>query len=435
MSNEIFSVHGLEEYIAFKSSLYLKKIETENPIQILDIGFMKNYINDELLTEFSKYIFDLIKPMNGQDSYRTLSLANNQYQIHSYNLESSRYLFLSNFHHHYLAPVHVVFNIQSYEKGFANDVWNIYKEHYHLYKDLITGLLYDLKQGLLGSCPSFITEELPASKNLKHRDTDSFISHLVCYVPNTGTTLSFKKMLQENMVYFRKEVFSNLENMPKDNNKHYLKRLRYEFEIKNKLATISFMDIQVWLTLYHIESEDEIRYNSTDNPINKILALGTPTLFEKSQEGFNKNTIIIQEQFYTYYYGYYIRKVLTFLDGQIYDQNPYINHHSVDNDFSPETYPRQEKPPHTKLKTNLTVPQLAFLFKLLADLNPPIFDIKSKKELYQFIEANFLTTGKHESGPTVAKLNNLNSAVDDTTVEYWIPKIKNMLEEARKIVK
>ena len=44
-----------------------------------------------------------------------------------------------------------------------------------------------------------------------------------------------------------------------------------------------------------------------------------------------------------------------------------------------------------KLKTNLSVPELALLFKLLKDLKPNLFELKSEAELYRFISTNFET--------------------------------------------
>ncbi len=432
MSNEIFSVQKLEEHIAFKASVYIKKSETEYPRQSLDIGSINSYIKGDLLNIFSKSFFDQIKPMNGKEAYRTLSLADNQFQTHSYSIASSRYHFLSYYHHHYLEPEHVVFNEQSYQTGFANDVWNLYTQHYHLYSEAITGLFLDFKNGLLGFCPSFITVETPTTKILKHRDTDSFISHLICYTPNTGTTLSFKLMLQENMEYFRKEVYYNLGNIEKDHKRHYLNSVRYEFELKRKKGKTTLNDIQPWLNLYHINSEDEVRHNQTNNPISLILALNTPTAIEAAALGFNKNTASIQEDFYNYYSCYYIDKVMIFLGEQIEEQNSFHYYHGVDNNAFPNYQPQQAFLQNIKMKMNLTVPQLAYCFKMLADINPSIFDIQTKKELYQFIEANFLTTGKQDAGPTVAKLNNLNSAVDPSVIKFWKPILLKMLENLRK---
>ncbi len=433
MSYEIFLVHKLEERIAIKAAHYKKFFEIDYPDQSSDIDYLNTYIKVELYNEFSKSILDYIKPMSGRESYRTLSLTDNIYQTHSYCLDCSRHLFFSNYHKHYLSPAHVVFNPDAYQTGFANDVWNVYTEHYHLFKELISQLLFNLKNGLLGACPSFITEEIPRTTIIKNRDFNSFISHLVSYVPYTGTTLIFKLMLQENMDYFRKEVFSNLENIPNDNKKHYLNRIRYEFEIKNKLATISIEDIQVWLSLYHIDSEDEVRYNQNDNPISKILASNTPTPAEESQQGFDKNTAIIQEQFYYYYYGYYIKKAMAFIDEQIENLNPYTNFHAVDNNYAPETIPQQASPTKLILKTYLTVRVLALVFKVFMDQNPPIFNINSKKELYRFISEYFRTIGKPEDGPTVDKLNNLNTDIKQADIEFCIELFKNILQMLRKM--
>ncbi len=86
-----------------------------------------------------------------------------------------------------------------------------------------------------------------------------------------------------------------------------------------------------------------------------------------------------------------------------------------------------------RLKTNLNVPQLAYMFKLLMDAKPAIFNIKTNNELYKFIEANFSTIGKTDAGPTEVRLNNLYSNVDKSTANFWVERLKKMLEDARNI--
>lgn len=88
--------------------------------------------------------------------------------------------------------------------------------------------------------------------------------------------------------------------------------------------------------------------------------------------------------------------------------------------------------PHEKLKVNLSVPQLAYLFRLLYELKPDIFDIKSKTELYRFISDNFITKGVGEGGISLKNLNNQFTTPEKNTAKYWAVLLRMMLERARK---
>mgnify|MGYP000979592745 CR=1 FL=1 len=86
-----------------------------------------------------------------------------------------------------------------------------------------------------------------------------------------------------------------------------------------------------------------------------------------------------------------------------------------------------------KLKTNLSVPQLAYLFKLLNDLNPNIFELNAKTDLSDFIANNFVTKATEKNGISSKSVYNLFSNVDKDTANFWVDKLKKMLEQARKI--
>jgi hypothetical protein len=88
---------------------------------------------------------------------------------------------------------------------------------------------------------------------------------------------------------------------------------------------------------------------------------------------------------------------------------------------------------HKRIKVNLSVPQLAYLFKLLSDSKPDIFDIESKNELYQFISENFTTKAKDEKEISIKSLRNLFSDTDKKVADFWIEHLKKMLEQARKL--
>ncbi len=99
-------------------------------------------------------------------------------------------------------------------------------------------------------------------------------------------------------------------------------------------------------------------------------------------------------------------------------------------DFSKIAEPKGER-----LKTNISVPHLALLFKMLNDLKPAIFDIPSEAELHRFISANFITKKSGEDGISVGKLRQLFSQPDEKAAEYWFEKLSTMSAQAKKIYK
>jgi len=92
----------------------------------------------------------------------------------------------------------------------------------------------------------------------------------------------------------------------------------------------------------------------------------------------------------------------------------------------------QPKKSNPKLKTNLTVPQLAFLFKLLYELKPDIFDVQSKAELQRFISANFSTKGTSDQDISTEKLKQLFSDPDPDAAAFWRKHFLTMLAETKQ---
>ncbi len=83
-----------------------------------------------------------------------------------------------------------------------------------------------------------------------------------------------------------------------------------------------------------------------------------------------------------------------------------------------------------KLKTNLSVPELATLFRELQKLKPDIFDIKSKAELHRFISNNF-TSKKQENISTSSIKNNFDNP-DSKAADFWIEKLRTIISNLKK---
>ena len=86
-----------------------------------------------------------------------------------------------------------------------------------------------------------------------------------------------------------------------------------------------------------------------------------------------------------------------------------------------------------KLKTNLSVPELALLFKLLKDLKPNIFDVKSEAELHRFISTNFETKKTGDKDISTQKLRNLFNQPDAKAAEFWETNIRLLQADVKKL--
>lgn len=86
-----------------------------------------------------------------------------------------------------------------------------------------------------------------------------------------------------------------------------------------------------------------------------------------------------------------------------------------------------------KLKTDLSVPQLSLVFKMINDLKPTIFNTKSDAELFRFISANFQTKKSTEKGISIQKLRNEFNNPDLKAIEFWEKHLHTMLSNIRKL--
>jgi len=87
-----------------------------------------------------------------------------------------------------------------------------------------------------------------------------------------------------------------------------------------------------------------------------------------------------------------------------------------------------------KLKVNLSVPQLALLFKMINDLKPTVFNVKSEAELHRFISANFQTKSSDpDKGISENKLRILFNQSDSNAIEFWEKHLRTMLAEIKKL--
>ena len=314
------------------------------------------------------------------------------------------------------------------ELEVINTLIGSYDKHFPLYVELLNTLNTDFKAGLLGTqAPQIIlTPDKPEALPLKYEAFNHYLKQFEYNYPFNNTPFNFKYDMKTYLGYLKTEILDNIIILSSDRRKPYLNKLKNELHNNKQYVYTSQETIDEWLGKFNIESEENIKLGKTNNELFSILTADAPKFEDEFEENINKDTRAIQTDFFNFYYGFYLDAAIDFINDQIKEHSP-----STITPNESKQMPPQPLPP--KLKTNLTVPQLAYLFKMLMDINPPIFAIKSNKELYQFIEANFTTKGKVDAGPTVAKLNNLYSDVDKSTGNFWAEKLAKMLQDARKI--
>lgn len=88
----------------------------------------------------------------------------------------------------------------------------------------------------------------------------------------------------------------------------------------------------------------------------------------------------------------------------------------------------QPSKPKKKLKTNLTVVEIAYLFRVLYDKK--IIDSKYKTHIYKFIAENFSSKEKDDISPK--SLKNAFDTPDYNTIDFWQEKFTHFMQKAKK---
>lgn len=86
-----------------------------------------------------------------------------------------------------------------------------------------------------------------------------------------------------------------------------------------------------------------------------------------------------------------------------------------------------------RIKTSLSVPELALLFKLLSEVKPDIFHLESKEELLRFIRANFETKRSPKDGIGLQSLRNLFNKPEANAIDFWEKHFHTFRDDLKKI--
>lgn len=426
MEKEIFLVEELENRLAAEAILYLDKVEELWGTNKFDPIYFGKLLAGRLYGEFVNLIHDRIRPLNSHEANRYLTLSFTQFKTHTPDKREKD--FWAKYWQVKWSQNNNGDEVLFDDKKYVKHIWTHYTNQFKSYKEETEKALDDYKAGILGSQPTQSNTNLAIPDPIRYEAYRNYLNQFKYNYPYLRTVFDFKYSMRDYLDYLKTEILDNLITLSKDDRRVYLNKLKYELENNKQHAYTSQETIDEWLTKYNVESEEAIMAGNKNNTLYTILTSDVPEFEAEFAEDYNRDTHGIQTDFYNFYYGFYLDTAIAFIIEQINELNPL---QILSSNSSHVLQPVAAIIP--KLKTNLSVPQLAYLFKALMDLNPPIFDIKTKKELYLFIESNFTTKGKDDEGPTFKKLNNLYSDVDKSVAVFWAEKFKKMLEEARKV--
>jgi len=218
----------------------------------------------------------------------------------------------------------------------------------------------------------------------------------------------FNGKLDEFLYYSKNEIRENLIIFSKNKRIAYLNKIIHDFELYESLINITDDKINDWLKKYKTTHNSIMFSLDIDNELIGFLNSYPATSVERMNDNYNHDKEEIQRDFCNYYTKKKLQEAIEFINNQFEIKEP-------------------SKP---KLKTNLSVPELATLFRELQKLKPDIFDIKSKAELHRFVANNF-TSKKQDNISEKGIRKNFNTP-DDNAADFWTENMYTIIDNLKK---
>lgn len=150
---ELLIVEELENRLAIEAVEYKRRIDDLWETHKFDPTYFDSFISGPLLNEFSKSIYERIRPLNNQEINRYLSLSLQQFKTHT--PPKRHKAFLLNYHNTYWYPNVMEYKENEYDSKYATHVWKHYTNHIQTFKEILEKIYDDFRAGLIG------TPELP----------------------------------------------------------------------------------------------------------------------------------------------------------------------------------------------------------------------------------------------------------------------------------
>jgi len=405
---ELLEKRLIQEVIEYRHTLD-ECWETEK----FDKTFIPKFISETLMAEFKEWIYSRVNKLNNFEINKFLSLSIEQFNTHK--PENRRAVLEKLYHELYWFPnVMKDKKLSQYDKSFLYHALRVYERFFNSYKTVTEKALIDFKAGIIGSSSAF--QSVPPAEQQKEkvnfRDFKNFLKHLEYNYPYKIDVITFKYFMRDDIDYLKKEILENFININTEEKIAYLDRIKYEIETYQKHVWATYENIKVWLDKYEITEDEIFSHQKFSNELYRLLSDEPPTFKETFEPDYNKDTEQIQSVFYNYYYGQALKQILDYIAVHEAKINPL----------------RQSKQPQYKIKTKLTVPQLAYLFRALNDNK--LIDVTNKTELFKFIAEAFQTKGSDD-----LSWNNIKNKFDTPefkAVEFWDEKFLHLRQSTLK---
>ncbi|MFN8257717.1 MAG: hypothetical protein U0W24_18625 [Bacteroidales bacterium] len=409
---EIYLVEQLEQRFCWEVASYQHYTSDYMGAPKFDKNYFPKFISENLMLEFKQWIYDKVNKYNNFEINKYLTLSLGQFETNK--PEARKEFLLRMYYIAYWHPNTVPKEeIEDHYSNFFLYAFRSYNRYFETFKSITEKTLTDFKAGLLGNTGTFQTTPIEQQKvKVQYRDYKHFLKHLEYNYPYETTTMHYIYQLKDDIKHLKKEILDNLINLTQEEKIPYLNRLKVELEPNTENIFAKKEDLLNWTEKYQISLEQIFAHQDTNNELYKILISQPPSFKDTFEDGFNKDTEQIQRDFYNYFYGSELNNALEFIDEQINLMKPGTTESS-------------------KMKTNLSVPELAFLFQQLSELKPEIFDVKSKAELHRFISNSFTTKGSDEISTN--KLKILFGEPDAKAASFWTKHFSTLLSKSQKI--
>lgn len=260
------------------------------------------------------------------------------------------------------------------------------------------------------------TTPLPMTlEKIKYDSFNEFLSRFKYNYPYEMCALSFIHQIKEDSDYLKKEILANFINLTLDEKLAYLESIKFDIE-KLKPHVWSTKDrLKKWYEKYKVPEDFIYHGNYISNPLYQFLQSDRPSFKECNEPDYNPDKEASMDDFYNYYYGQALDEMLTF----IFEQQ---------NKLQPMTTPEQA--PSYKIKSSLSVTQLAFLFRALKDEKLISIPDGEAESFYKFIADTFSSKRKDTVSPDSFKNNFLT--LDPKAAEFWDEKFLHLRQFAQK---
>jgi|GEM_PF-4476547 len=415
-NKEKFLVEELETLFAVESVNYYKKIKDEWENSCVDPMEYDRMLTGKVYTQFNFLIYEKIRILTNFEVTRFFALSLAQFQTHTpaNRLDS----FTRKYHRAYWAPEKVKLAKDAKELHCIKYIWLFYTNHFSLFKVATEKAQDEFKSGVLG----ILSPQAHADDaNPKHIHEDGFLCFtklLLSSSLHSMPPLAYNKQLSDSLKRIKHEIIGNLFILTKDDRKPYLNSITHSLTDFKKTIPISQSDINECLKKHNIPIPlDEIK--EVENKILFEILSSIPRQVKgKFTFNYNEQWHEIQLLYFDYYFSKTLSRLHRFLEEQQAELNPIT--------YSTEIT-------KLKLKTNLSVPQLALIFKMLNELKPGIFNINSDAELHRFISASFETKQSKEEGISTDKLRILFNQPDSKAADFWEKHFYTLLTEIKKL--